>query len=35
MWRPLVLTGAPLFAFAAPAAARDEVVRSFDGTSCT
>jgi ABC-2 type transport system ATP-binding protein len=32
MWRPLVLAGALLLAFTAPAAARDEVVRSFDGT---
>ena len=32
MARPLVLAAALLLAFAAPAAARDEVVRSFDGT---
>jgi ABC-2 type transport system ATP-binding protein len=32
MWRPLVLAGLLLLAFAAPAAARDAVVRSFDGT---
>jgi ABC-2 type transport system ATP-binding protein len=32
MWRPLVLAGLLLLAFAAPAAARDVVVRSFDGT---
>jgi ABC-2 type transport system ATP-binding protein len=32
MWRPLVLAGAIVLAFTAPAAARDAVVRSFDGT---